>query len=296
MDIILTGIARSGTTLACSLLNKLPQCVALHEPMHPAQLAELPYPEGYLDGISAFFASQRKSLLESGTAASKGRDGKIPDNPFGSIRLESGLRQSLCRNQVVRFEKPLHADFRLLVKHPNFFTATLDGLRTRYPCYAIVRNPLGVLLSWHSVQAPVNEGRIKAAEAFDADLKATLASEPDRLTRQLIILRWCYSRYATLLPRGHVIRYEEMVASGGRALKVIDPAADLLSEPLDNRNVNTLYDSELVRGLAARLLDEESIYGEFYSRAEVESLCADWTESGTCTTNALHEPAASLFD
>ena len=38
MDIILTGIARSGTTLSCSLLNKLPQCVALHEPMNPAEL------------------------------------------------------------------------------------------------------------------------------------------------------------------------------------------------------------------------------------------------------------------
>lgn len=279
MDIILTGIARSGTTLACSLLNKLPQSVALHEPMHHAPLAELSYPEGYLDGISAFFAAQRKSLLECGTAVSKGRDGQVPDNPFGSIRMESGLRQSLCRNQVIRFEKPLHAGFRLVVKHPNFFTATLDALRTRYPCYAIVRNPLGVLLSWYSVKANVNQGRIQAGEAFDADLKAALAAEPDRLARQLIILRWCYSRYATLLPRDHVIRYEEMVASGGRALKVIDPAAELLTEPLDNRNVNTLYDSELVRVLAARLLENEAIYAEFYSRTEVERLCAEWTES-----------------
>lgn len=41
MDIILTGIARSGTTLSCSLLNKLPQCVALHEPMNPDDLVGL---------------------------------------------------------------------------------------------------------------------------------------------------------------------------------------------------------------------------------------------------------------
>ena len=44
MDIILTGIARSGTTLSCSLLNKLPQCVALHEPMNPAELVDLLLP------------------------------------------------------------------------------------------------------------------------------------------------------------------------------------------------------------------------------------------------------------
>jgi hypothetical protein len=280
MNIILTGIARSGTTLACSLLNKLPQTIALHEPMNYLRLARMSFPEGYLDGISAFYSSQRKSLLESGTAFSKGCDGKVPDNPFGSTTRESGLRQSLCSNQVILFEKPLHADFRLVVKHPNFFTATLEVLQPRYPCYAIVRNPLGVLLSWHSVKANVNQGRIQAAEAFDEDLKRALSAEPDRLVRQLLILRWCYSRYATLLPGDHVIRYEEIVASGGRALKVIAPAAELLAEPLDSRNVNTLYDSKLVRVLAERLLDEESIYAEFYSRAEVEKLCAEWAKSG----------------
>lgn len=280
MDIILTGIARSGTTLACSLLNKLPQTVALHEPMNYVQLAGMSFPEGYLDGISAFYGSQRKSLLESGTAFSKGRDGKVQDNPFGSKRMESGLRQSLCSNQVILFKKPLHAEFRLVVKHPNFFTATLEVLRLHYPCYAIVRNPLGVLLSWHSVKANVNQGRIQAAEAFDEDLKRALSAEPDRLARQLMILRWYYSRYATLLPGDHVIRYEEMVASSGRALRVIDPAAELLAETLDSRNANTLYDSTLVRVLAERLLDEESIYADFYSRAEVEKLCAEWAESG----------------
>jgi len=41
VDIILTGIARSGTTLTCFLLNKLPQAVALHEPMDPSQLVGL---------------------------------------------------------------------------------------------------------------------------------------------------------------------------------------------------------------------------------------------------------------
>ncbi len=34
-NIILTGIPRSGTTLICYLLNKIPNTVALHEPMGP---------------------------------------------------------------------------------------------------------------------------------------------------------------------------------------------------------------------------------------------------------------------
>jgi len=280
MDIILTGIARSGTTLSCSLLNKLPQCVALHEPMNPAELVGLDFPDAYLARVASFFAEQRVSLLGSGTAVSKARDGRVPDNPFGSAPATAGLRPSTVKNQEVHFEKRLRPDFRLVVKHPNFFTATLTTLLTRYACYAIVRNPLAALLSWHSIQAPVNDGHLPYGEAFDAGLKADLAAEPDRLGRQLIILKWYYSRYATLLPRDHVIRYEELVSSGGRALAVIDPNAAALSEPLESRNTSKLYDAGLVRRLADPLLDDESIYGDFYDRADVEQLCAAWTQRG----------------
>ena len=278
MDIILTGIARSGTTLSCSLLNKLPQCVALHEPMNPAELVGLGFPEAYMARIASFFAAQRASLLGCGTAVSKARDGCVPDNPFESAPAAAGLRPSTVENQEVDFGKRLRPDFRLVVKHPNFFTATLATLLARYPCYAIVRNPLAALLSWHSIQAPVNDGHLPYGEAFDAGLKSDLAAEPDRLRRQLIILRWYYSRYATLLPRDHVIRYEDLVSSGGRALAVIDPDATALAEPLESRNTSKLYDATLVRQLSGRLLDEGSIYGDFYSRADVESLCAAWTQ------------------
>ena len=280
MDIILTGIARSGTTLSCSLLNKLPQCVALHEPMNPAKLVGLDFPDAYLARVASFFAEQRVSLLGSGTAVSKARDGRVPDNPFGSAPATAGLRPSTVKNQEVHFEKRLRPDFRLVVKHPNFFTATLTTLLTRYACYAIVRNPLAALLSWHSIQAPVNDGHLPYGEAFDDGLKANLAAEPDRLGRQLIILKWYYSRYATLLPRDHVIRYEELVSSGGRALAVIDPDAAALAEPLESRNTSKLYDAGLVRRLADPLLDDESIYGGFYGRADVEQLCAAWTQRG----------------
>jgi len=280
MDIILTGIARSGTTLSCSLLNKLPQCVALHEPMNPADLVALGFPEAYMARIALFFAAQRASLLGSGTAVSKARDGRVPDNPFESAPAAAGLRPSTVENQEVDFGKRLRPDFRLVVKHPNFFTATLTTLLTRYPCYAIVRNPLAALLSWHSIQAPVNDGHLPYGEAFDATLKSDLAAEPDRLGRQLIILRWYYSHYASLLPRDHVIRYEDLVSSGGRALAVIDPDAAALAEPLESRNTSKLYDAALVRQLSGRLLDEGSIYGDFYSRSDIESLCSAWTQRG----------------
>ena len=40
-DVVLTGPPRSGTTLACHMLNKLPGTVALHEPIPPRRFAGL---------------------------------------------------------------------------------------------------------------------------------------------------------------------------------------------------------------------------------------------------------------
>lgn len=276
MDIILTGIARSGTTLTCALLNRLPGTVALHEPMNPADLVGLDPGSVYLERIAAFFAAQRASLLADGTAVSKARDGKVPDNPFERPAAGTQLRPSTVDNQSVQFGKRLVAGFRLVVKHPNLFTATLPSLLTRYPCFAVIRNPLAVLLSWHTIQAPVNRGRLPFGEAFDPALAAALDAEADTVSRQLILLRWYFSRYRSLLPDDHVIRYEHLIASGGRVLAVIDPEAASLAEPLESRNRSSLYDAALVRDLAARLLAERDIAAGFYPAPEIEQLRDHW--------------------
>jgi hypothetical protein len=276
MDIILTGIARSGTTLACSLLNRLPQCVALHEPIQPANLAGICGPEAYLNAIGDVFLRERTRLLECGMATSKAMDGRIPDNPFGRARGVHGLRSSNCTLSDVRFDKPLAPGFRLVIKQPGVFTATLAALLTRFPGFAIVRNPLAVMLSWHSVAVPANMGRMPLAESFDPTLKSMLDAAPDRIDRQLILLRWCFSTYRTLLPRDHVIRYEELIATRGRALTPIDPAAGALNEPLENRNANDLYDVALVHRIADRLLADESIYASFYAPSDIVAVRDLW--------------------
>jgi hypothetical protein len=279
MDIILTGIPRSGTTLACSLLNRLPQSIALNEPIQPGNLPADGDAAACLETIGAYFAAQRTRLLEHGLATSKAKDGRVPDNPFGTARGADGLRSSTVKLGDVRFDKPLDPGFRLVIKQPALFTATLPVLLTRFPAFAIVRNPLPVLLSWHSVRVPASAGRLPFAEAFDPALKSFLDAEPDRIARQLGIMRWCYSRYATLLPESHVIRYEDLVASHGRALRVIDPAADSLDQPLESRNANALYDASMVRCLADRLLADESIYAGFYSSSDIEAARDRWSGS-----------------
>jgi len=271
MDILLTGIVRSGTTLACHLLNKVAGTVALHEPMNPATLVGLD-DRGRLDAIAAFCADQRRSLLSSGTATCMAVGGAVPDNPYGSERDPDGLRRSIVALESVRFDKPLGPDFALVVKHPNAFTALLPLLVTRFPCRAIVRNPLATLLSMHSTQANWTHGRVPMAEAFDGALAAALDRETDVVARQLRIVAFSFGRYAECLPRAAVIRYEDIVATGGAALAAVVPAARALAEPLAARNCNPLYDRSVVEQLADRVLETDAAWQDHYSRADVTAL------------------------
>jgi hypothetical protein len=276
MNIILTGIPRSGTTLTCTLLNHCPQTVALHEPMAPSRLAGLP-PAAIVEEIQGFFNCQRQSLLREGMAISKSRGGQIPSNPFMEEITPGALRQSIVGNGMVHFGKSLTTEFQLVIKQPNAFTALLDVLKSCFPCFAIIRNPLAVLLSWQSINAPVNRGHIPMAEAFDPELARRLGEEEDRISRQIMILDWYFCRYHDLLPGDHVIRYENIVESGGAALSLIDPDASRIRESLESRNCNRLYDATMAVPLARRLLSHKDHgYRNFYRDCDIEQLMWSW--------------------
>ncbi len=280
-EVILTGIARSGTTLACTLLNQLPGTVALHEPMSPRMLAGLSVPDGVNERVAEFFASERRSLLERGEARSRVIDGRIPDNPYAATPGQNGLRASMVREGIVRFDKPLTPSFRLVIKHPSCFTALLGTLKQRFPCHAIVRNPLAVLLSWQTTEANWNHGRQPAAEVFDDDLRRRLDAEPDRLGRQLAMLSWSFGQYARHLGPEAVIRYEDLIATGGGALRRVAPAAGALGEPLCSRNANPIYGDLDVAAIGRRLLATSGPQWDFYPRQAVRELVDQLTSPGS---------------
>jgi hypothetical protein len=92
----------------------------------------------------------------------------------------------------------------------------------------------------------------------------------DRVERQLYLLSYFYSQYDRHLPIQAVIRYEDMINSGGRTLSCMVTSAAALSEHLESRNKQ--YDQESMDSLAQRLLESEGVYWKFYSREDVESL------------------------
>ncbi len=84
-NIVITGPGRSGTTLTCHLLNKLPNTVALSEPINPGKYTDrLPDNEAVADGIRDFYREQRRMALNRGTVLSK-HVGVVPDNPKGMV-------------------------------------------------------------------------------------------------------------------------------------------------------------------------------------------------------------------
>lgn len=273
-QIILTGLPRSGTTLTCHLLNKLTNCVALHEPLVPLELSDSKS-EHIVQLISDYFVIQRQQILNTGTAVSKSFGGQVPDNPMAGIDPNTGKRIRVLDGRLVQIEKSLPNDFYLAIKQPAFFTAILKNLVKSglFNCFAIVRNPLSVLLSWNSVDMPVSRGRVPAAEAFDAELKANLDQIDGLHDRQVFLLNWFFQAYLNYLPAEQIIFYEKMISTEGRSLSAINPMAMNLREALSSKNNNSLYNSELKQILLSKLLNQkEGAFWSFYNKDQLLSI------------------------
>jgi hypothetical protein len=277
-NVLLTGVPRSATTLACHLLNKLPDTVALHEPMRVRKFAGLKDHEEICRSIKQFCDEQRKSVHERKRAISRNVAGVVPDNPFGTELSKAGLRQSIDSRGEITIDKRLSQDFMLVIKHNAAFSALLQGLAERFPVYALIRNPLAALTSWSSVSSGPQSGHASAAERLDSNLRARLATIDDKLDRQIYLLGWFYGQFHQYLPEHAIIRYETLVSSRGRALNVVRSEANELNEPMENRNANKLYDYEGMLQIGERLLASEGAYWEFYTRESVEQLLNELKE------------------
>jgi hypothetical protein len=272
-NVLLTGTPRSGTTLLCSLLNKLPDTVALHEPMNVWDFLKCPDASAVADVIETFCAETRASLHERGVAVSKHVAGLIRDNAAADKVNQRGTRLRRTEHGPVKIDKPLSKDFVLAIKHPFAFSALLATLAQRFDCLAIIRNPLATLASWNSLTwLNVNSGHAPIGEKLDAQLQQKLATEPDAIERQLHILEWFYKRFREFLPANAIIRYEDLISSRGRELARFFPQAAAFDENLSSKNVNKFYDHALMIELGERLLHRSGIIWDFYSKREVESL------------------------
>ncbi len=267
---MLTGVPRGGTTLACQLLQRCDDTVALFEPM---DVATLPRDRSAaVIEVQRFFVDCRERLLLDGSAPSKHVGGVVPDNPFASAIGADGKREMIAAYGRVRIQPPPAPGFTLVIKHNAAFAALLPELSATCRILAIVRHPLSVLASWNSVDLPVSSGRIPAGEHFDPGLTALLDQETDPMRRQLLVLEWFFSRFDQLLPVNQVLRYEDMIRSQGEQLRTLAGVSGITTKRLSDRNANVLYPRTLIPQLVETLLAQAGSWQRWYPPETIEPL------------------------
>lgn len=265
-NLILTGVPRSGTTLCCSLMNRAADTVALVEPM-PVHALPLDHAEAGAE-VRRFFARSRAGLLSAGEAVGQQLDGRGTDNFFDDERDGRGLRVRKAQLGHLRVDRPLSAAFTLVVKHNAAFAALLPVLAESFECLALVRNPLAVLASWNSVDLPVARGRLPAGERLVPALAAALDAQPDLLNRQLLLLDWLFDGFVRALPRARILRYEDVVESGGAALAHAS-GVPVPTSALASRNASRLYDAAACKRFAERLHADAGAWRGFYGDDDI---------------------------
>jgi hypothetical protein len=266
---IITGLPRSGTTLICHLLNKLDNIVALHEPLDVSVLDGADR-EKVKTIIDRFFVDQRALIQHLGIATSKSQAGHVPSNHLIDAGDRNG-RISVIDSRSIKVSNITCSDFSVYIKHPAIFTAMLPILEELYPCYINIRNPLAVLLSWRATSLQVSHGRAPAAEMIDQELKLRLDLANNTLERQFILLDFFYNQYSNQ-NSSIIVRYEDVVATGGRALCALDLNAQCLNEGLSSQNHLYVEKDPDTRNIAKQLLASPNACWNFYSPNEVAKL------------------------
>ncbi|MYJ74128.1 MAG: hypothetical protein F4089_03070 [Gammaproteobacteria bacterium] len=266
---LLTGIPRSGSSLACRLAGELPDMVALSEPMARTESVTITAATA-CDRIEQFVARTRGLIERERRAPSLHMAGRLDDNVVAND-AEGGLRRRQTEQGEIHIAKTLSGRFTLLIKHNALFAALLGQLSASFACVALVRNPLAALASWQTVDLPVNRGRIPAGEQFDAELRNVLDRTGEGLARQLLVLNWFFARYGDSLPDERILRYEDLVASGGGVLFRLLGHVDATPQPLASRNAHPIYGEAGVEALLHALTKAGGAWMRFYSRADCEA-------------------------
>ena len=264
---LLSGIPRSGTSLCCRLAGELPDWIALAEPLrldHGEGVYGLD-PHTDCTRIEALVGQIRDRIWAERRAPSKQYAGRLDDNRVVSGYTDAGLRRLRAEWGEIVIDKSLSSRFGLLIKHNSAFAALLHRLSASFSCVALVRNPLAVLASWQTVHFPIQQGRIPGGELFDHALRRTLEQEPEPLRRQIVVLNWFFARYRAHLPSEHVIRYEDLVETGGQTLFRLLGHTGAEPVTLKSRNGSALYGKAMIGTLLEALLESGGPWTHFYT-------------------------------
>ncbi len=213
IDLIITGMPRSGTSFLCSRVNEMENAVVVNEPQEV--FGELRR-EG-IDGVSRLFASYRERITTGVAVPNKIKDGKfIEDTSYEDSRS-------------MHVHKVDDHEFLLGIKNTLVFMSILNQLvRNKAVDYimASVRHPLDCIASWHKVSFPhLNSAKPEFLSDFAVGKFSTrlnrLLSEDDLYVRSAMLWQLLAQTLLAEKSKIHLVRYEDIVRRPNDACKHI---------------------------------------------------------------------------
>jgi hypothetical protein len=228
--VLITGIPRSGTTLAGALVDSLPDTVCLSEPpwhWHKATGGKLdigPDPDGsnFAKWLVGDCVSLRNRLL-AGDAVLDRRTAS--GRPLTNYHQATDGNATPERTQIGTSgfsASGLSPDFTLAIKHNGPYLTALGPLLDLawFTIIALVRNPVDTLHSWRSLDLPVSRGKMHDAARCWPEMAAATA-QGDVLQRQVMIYDLICQRLHAYRERVHIIQYEALQAEPGILCQVL---------------------------------------------------------------------------
>jgi hypothetical protein len=212
-NIVITGIPRSGTTLAAAIFDNAPNCFCLSEPDSHRELMDgSSDKDDFVNLIDLEFLSVRSKLLAGTEVLDKRQeDGSPVTNYFSATSAASRRDAAFILKNVGR--NNLTEDFALGIKHNALYAAVLPEILSsnKFKVVIIVRNPVDVIASWRSLDLPVSRGFLPAAERYWPDMRELTHTVMPLLDKQILIYELLCSRFLSVADQTSIVRYEDMV-------------------------------------------------------------------------------------
>jgi hypothetical protein len=214
MDVLLTGLPRSGLSVVGALLDSLPDTACLSSP--PWQMLarrKLPEPVDFAKWLAGDFLMRRVELLHGEPI----RDWRALD---GSPLLDGARDPRQPRDEngrripVMLIRPGLSKDFTLAIKHPMLYTALLPTLAQleHFKIIVVIRHPYDVIASWRSLNGrPVSERLIDEVNWPQA--AAIAHAKSDVLDRMVQLYDLHLGVYHELRDRITILKYEDVAAN-----------------------------------------------------------------------------------
>jgi hypothetical protein len=219
-NLIITGIPRSGTTLAAAIVDQSPDALCLSEPDHHVDLMNgAATAAEFVRQLCLDFDAIRRTILAGGFVLDRRcPDGTPVTNYFTSNMLDGRRKPAFVIRGITR--PALSPDFVLGVKHNALYSAVLPEI-VQSGCFrvvAIIRDPVAVLKSWRSLDLPISRGRLPAGERFWPELHALGRADLDLTDKQIRICDLLLGRFEHFADRIVVVPYEVFVTDPARLL------------------------------------------------------------------------------